>query len=74
MNDRASACDGKQTTYSWAQAERVARRMRRDRGSNASPYVCRFCGRVHVGTSLKTGRQQAAARRKRRLDSEWSEW
>lgn len=42
-------CAGKWQFMTWADAERSAKRLNRRSQQRVRPYVCRFCGRVHLG-------------------------
>jgi len=44
------SCEGKRAYGSWAEAEKVARRMRQQKEDIVAPYRCKHgCGMVHVG-------------------------
>jgi len=53
---RASACLGKVSFFSFAQAQRVAERGTR-RGRSRQVYHCPFCGAFHLGRRPVIGRR-----------------
>jgi len=48
-----ATCYGKEPFDSFSLAEKVASR-RRKRGKPSQVYRCRFCGRFHIGQTMKT--------------------
>lgn len=49
---KASSCENKRAYGSWAEAEKVAARMRRHTDEILQPYACSHgCGMFHVGHS-----------------------
>lgn len=47
------ACFGKARLETWAQAEKMARRMNRAKTTGLKPYRCPFCEGWHVGRVLR---------------------
>ena len=46
------SCENKRAYGSWAEAEKVARRMRQQTDELVGPYLCKHgCGMFHVGHS-----------------------
>lgn len=41
-------CEGK-VRYTFAQAKRNSRKLRRDKGDEFNEYYCEYCGWYHVG-------------------------
>ena len=75
MSGYLAGCAGKITSYaSWSQAERVARRLRRDKHNNAAPYRCHFCSGIHVGTGAFDTDRASKRRRARRLELMEADW
>jgi hypothetical protein len=62
VTDFLAACNGKRSFSSWSQAERTARRMRRDHRNDAVPYRCQWCSEVHIGTGTQQSRNGRRAR------------
>ena len=60
-----SACKGKKTFPDMATAEFVRRRSRKD--LRLQPYRCRACGKLHLGTSVKTQAEGESISRARLL-------
>jgi hypothetical protein len=42
-------CSGKWIFPTWSEALRTAKRLNRRSQQRVRPYVCQFCGRVHLG-------------------------
>lgn len=60
---KLAACDGKVAFSTWADAERAAKRRRRNAdGVSIAPYHCRDCGKVHLGTGEPVRDQAKLAR------------
>ena len=51
-----SFCVGKERFTTFALAERVSKRRRRE-GTKRGPYRCRECGGYHIGSSLGAERE-----------------
>jgi hypothetical protein len=47
----AAQCEGKQSFLCFAEAERIAKNVRRYREERVHPYRCRMCQHWHVGGS-----------------------
>lgn len=60
----SSACEGKETHASFADAKRIARDMREKYGEMLLAYACPHCGKYHVGHTpikqLKSYKKRAA--------------
>lgn len=61
-------CQGKWQFATWTDAERSAKRVNRRSQQRVRPYVCRFCGKVHLGGHGHEGRPQRA-----HPESRWEE-
>ena len=44
-------CPHKRAYHSWAEAKRAAKRLRWNTGDATHPYVCKSCGKIHLGGS-----------------------
>jgi hypothetical protein len=64
MQDRRHGCNGKRAYPSFAEAERVAKRVRAHTDDPVQAYRCRFCGLFHNGQSKRIEPQARHRRRK----------
>lgn len=73
---RLAACEGKSSFQSWGHAKRRARLMSRrehERGNRVhfSPYRCRHCSQIHIGSHDRiTNRNPRTRRGRPRRDEE----
>lgn len=63
MHERVSAgCLGKQVHRTWALALDVCSAMRKRHHESFEPYICKTCGRIHIGTALTPPKNRKRSR------------